>query len=155
MIIFEGRIDGKAEKHFFKRGRTIGHIILSFAFASLLPIVFWIWFGTGKGIVFWGYCIVVVIAFLTTFIPKSKKEKFEYIPTKIYVEDEFIVCVSPSYTESRLISAVKRVDKYDEFYELVFSIGNLTEKFVCQKNLLKAGSLEEFESLFDCPIVEK
>ena len=50
--------------------------------------------------------------------------------------------------EYRNIEDVKCVRDFGEFYELVFPFGKISEKFICQKDLLSKGTLAEFEALF-------
>ncbi len=59
-----------------------------------------------------------------------------------------VICIADKYKECRKISDVKRVRDYGEFYELVFPLSKMSEKFICQKNLLTKGTLEEFKRLF-------
>ena len=77
------------------------------------------------------------------------------LPKKIYVEDEYIVCVGEAYEESKFIDDVAKVIDHGEFYELVFPFGNASDKFICQKGLLTKGTLEEFEQLFSGKITRK
>lgn len=73
----------------------------------------------------------------------------------IRIQDNILLSVSDRATESRYIEEVKEVRDYGEYYVLVFPMGKLSEKFVCQKDLLTKGTLEEFEALFEGKIVRK
>ena len=57
-------------------------------------------------------------------------------------------------TYSYVIKDVKRLVDYGEFYEIVFRFGK-GMNFVCQKNKLKIGTLEKFESYFEGKIVRR
>ena len=48
-----------------------------------------------------------------------------------------------------MISDAKQLRDFGEFYEIVFPFGKVSDKFICQKNLLTQGTLEEFEKLFE------
>ena len=48
-----------------------------------------------------------------------------------------------------VIGDAKQVRDFGEFYEIVFLFGKISDKFICQKNLLTKGTLEQFESLFN------
>ena len=75
-------------------------------------------------------------------IPKGKREKISITPKKICIEDGYITCIADKYEECRSISDVKCVVDHGDFYELTFPFGKISEKFVCQKNLLTKGSIE-------------
>lgn len=155
MIEFDGYIFGAAEKRFWARSRNLAQNVLLFAVLVLLPMVFrfaervgsWVWIA--------GYCSLFLIIPLLLRIPKSEKEKRTLLPKKIYVEDEYIVCVGETYEESKLIDEVAKVIDHGEFYELVFPFGKVSDKFICQKCLLAKGTLEEFEQLFSGKITRK
>ncbi len=86
---------------------------------------------------------------LIPLIPKTKKQKLQLTPKRIFTDGETLTCVGENYTESMLIGDEKEVRDYGEFYVLVYPFGKVSEKFVCQKKLLTKGSLEEFEALFE------
>ena len=64
------------------------------------------------------------------------------------MEEDYVLCVSDKYTETRSINDVKKVIDHGEYYELCFSFGKLSDKFICQKNLITKGTIQEFETLF-------
>ena len=48
-----------------------------------------------------------------------------------------------------MIDSVDTVIDYGDWYHLLFNFEDRDTYFVCQKNLLTKGTLEEFEALFD------
>ena len=101
-----------------------------------------------------GACLAfAVLLLLMARIPKSKREREAITPNRIYTEQGKIVCVAQRYTERRNIADVKCVRDFGEFYELVFPFGKVSEKFICQKDLLTKGTLEKFEALFGDRII--
>ena len=155
MIEFDGYIFGAAEKRFWARSRNIAQAVLLMGVLAILPAV--ISFAEKVGVWVWiaGYCSLFLLIPLLLRIPKSEKEKRTLLPKKIYVEDEYIVCVGEAYEESKFIDDVAKVIDHGEFYELVFPFGNASDKFICQKGLLTKGTLEEFEQLFSGKITRK
>lgn len=153
MIEFNGRINGEAEKRFLYRARVLGQNILLIGLLLVSPTFVFI----AVKFNYWPFLLWFFIMFLAIIllsrIPKGKKEIEKIIPKKIFVQDEYIVCVANSYTESRLLSDVKLVRDFGEFYELVFPLGKVSDKFICQKDLLTKGTLEEFEALFGDSLV--
>ena len=155
MIEFKGYLSGAAEKHFHKKVINFGQNIALASASLLLPLVIRIslhtkdWPGLGL------YCTLLLIIPLLARIPKSRKEKAAITPKRIYIEEDTIVCVADKYVESKLLSDVKQVRDFGAFYDVVFPFGKYSEKFVCQKDLLTIGTLEDFEKLFEGRIVRK
>ena len=53
------------------------------------------------------------------------------------------------------LSKVKKVVDAGDWYYVVFKGGSINSAFVCQKNLLTKGTLDEFEKLFEGKLVRK
>ena len=104
------------------------------------------------------YAVVyIALPVISWVLPKSKKEKNDLITCKVFTDKEYIVAVSGNGNEvSKLVSSTKQLNDYDDFYELVFPLSaGISDKFICQKNLLTKGTLEEFEALFEGKVVRK
>lgn len=149
MIEFKGYLTGSAKKGFIRKTRKFGLIGLSITVPLVLPIIFFF----GNALLHdpaFTYAMLgaLLVLFVFPFIPKGKKELSATLPKRIYIDGEFIVCVAERYTDSKFISDVKKVVDHGEYYELCFPFGKVSEKFFCQKDLLKRGSLREFEALF-------
>ena len=148
MIEFNGYLTGNAENYFHKRSRILGQKIVLYGLLLFAPgivsFAFWL-----KDLSFIAvFLSMLVCVMLFTFIPKEKKEKHRLTPKKIIVEEDYVLCVSDKYTETRSINDVKKVIDHGEYYELCFSFGKLSDKFICQKNLITKGTIQEFETLF-------
>lgn len=148
MIEFSGYITGVAQKRFLQRARALTERILISGVLTILPISLLIGVKTGDYLLMRLNFIMIGVVFLLVRIPKSKKEVKAITPKRIYTDGETIVCVADRYTEVKKVSDVKYVKDHGAFYELVFSFGKISEKFICQKDLLIKGTLEEFEGLF-------
>lgn len=153
MIEFNGYISGESEKYYWKNSRRIGIKILICTLLLLLPPFITIARITQEWFILIGYCSLFVILPLAAFIPKSKKEQKLLLPKKIATDGEYIVSLSGKFEDSKNINDVKFVRDFGEFYELVFPMGKVSEKFICQKDLLVKGTIEEFEALFGDKIV--
>lgn len=93
MIIFDGKIDGKAEAFFWKKARKLTITVMYITLCVLLPGILVFAVKSRNWIPIVGYGTLFILIPLITFIPKSDKEKASLLPTKIYTEDEFISCV--------------------------------------------------------------
>lgn len=149
MIEFSGYLSGNAEKHFFKKARDYAQTLLTIGAVLALPVVGILGFQMYTWIPLGVNCALFIIIPLLVRIPKSKREKISITPKKICIDDDYIICIADKYEECRTISDVKSVLDHGDFYELIFPFGKVSEKFVCQKNLLTKGSLVEFELLFE------
>ena len=148
MIEFNGYLSGEAEKRFLKRSRQLAQNLCLVTFLLLTPAVIFFLLKAKIFSFFGVYLGCVALISLLLRIPKSKKARLAMVPKRIYVEEDHIVCIANTYTESRLIDDVTKVIDHGQFYELYFPFGQISEKFICQKNLLIKGTLEEFESMF-------
>ena len=149
MIEFNGYISGKAEKHFWHKSRQAARNAFCGAILFLSPIPILGSIYTKNWMLLASVIIMFMLTFLCSFIPVGKKHKANFTPNKIYTDEEYIVCAGKKFEEYNLISDVKKVIDYGEFYVLDFPFGKKSDKFICQKNLLAKGSLEEFEALFE------
>lgn len=149
MIKFDGYISGSAEQFFWKKARKFGQILILASMLVLLPIFIYASVKTSMWGILAGYAVVFVLIQMCTFIPASKKDRKSLIPKCVYIEDGYIVCIADKYEEYKAICDVEAVVDHCEFYELRFSFGKTNEKFICQKDLLVSGSLEDFEALFN------
>ena len=155
MIEFNGYLTGAAEKYFHKRVMDFGRMLLLIGMVFMSPLII--------SIAVWSQSWGVVAVYIGIYfaipplvsILRSKKETAAMTPKKIFVQDEYIVCATSKWTEAKAISDAKKVRDFGEFYEIVFPIGNYSEKFICQKSLLCKGTIEEFEALFEGKIERK
>ena len=99
------------------------------------------------------YVLLESLLPLSVYLPKSEKEKKQITPNRIYTDGRSIVCVTEKYTEHRDVHDVKQVLDNGEYYEIIFRFGQISSRFICQKNLLKRGTLRDFEKLFKGKIV--
>ena len=151
MIEFDGYITGKAEKHFLKKSRNLAFLVIMISVLVVLPMIIFWGIKTQNAFLIKLCLLIVPIVPLTLLVPKSKKEKMMILPKKLYIEQGSIFSVTENNSDTRSIEDVKMVCDYGEFYEIKFPFGkaSLGYGYICQKNLLTKGSLEEFEKLFE------
>ena len=112
------------------------------------------------------YVLIVLIAiFIMVLIMiyvlcgyKSPLNAFkESEPQEIIIYDDIIEttgCAEYCYKQCNLCD-VKRILDYGNFYVFIFYFPNLDTRFICQKDLIEQGTIEEFEQLFEDKIVRK
>jgi len=110
--------------------------------------------------------IIIVVAGIglsVSFLFEIMKVFDSHLPQKVTIEkttvdgktEEIIAITSEKEYKSRPISTVKKVIDKDEWYHVKFYLGYRSNAFVCQKNLITKGTIEEFEKLFEGKIVRK
>ena len=73
----------------------------------------------------------------------------------IRIEDSFITRSGYGGVQKKALSKVKKVIDVGDWYYIIFRLGDISTSFVCQKDLLREGTLEAFEALFEGKIVRK
>ena len=155
MIEFKGKISGKTEKYFW---RVSSLFVLRLVYAVLsifVPVVVLLSVKMKSFVPVILYLVLFIVVGLTAFIPKSAKEKEKLLPRRVYIDGEYIFSESNIAHLSQSLPDVKRVYDFGEFYFFVFPFGRISNDFICQKDLLSCGTLEEFEALIEDKLIRK
>ena len=153
MIEFNGRIHSDAKKFYERKVQKSGRKILVIAVLLFLPGTFSIAYSFGYWELLLAHLILLISIGLLTTLPVGSKNLALQLPKRIYTDGECITSVSEKDAETRFLSDVKEVRDYGTFYDLVFPFGKISDRFVCQKELLSQGTIEEFEAMFESKIV--
>lgn len=153
MIEFKGELTGKSKKFIILKQikmQTILSLFMTIVF--LIPIIFIPALKEIKELIF-AYIIIFDVFML---LPPSKNARKNFMPLRIYIdlEEEFIIHECPELERSHSIKSVKKIIDYGEWYYLIFYYSDRDMYFVCQKDLLTQGSIEDFEGLFRDRIVK-
>ena len=157
MIVFDGELTGKCKKFVLRKFSNLAGLICIITFSLVSFLVFGIAKTFGMSII-WIYIAFAVVATLLTFLlPPYKQDQKTFMPQKVYVDlkDEMLVCKCEQKEQIHSIDSVYRVIDYGEWYHFKFNFGERDRFFVCQKNLLTEGSIEEFEALFEDVLIRK
>ena len=103
------------------------------------------------------FCLTIyIIAMIFPNLAVSNKKILARCPNRITIEDEKIVCDGSVEVEycSKDILDVKKVLDYGSFYFIKFYFDGST-LYLCQKDLIVKGTIEEFEELFADRLVRK
>ena len=147
-------IDHIRKRHLFSF--LPGGIIISLLFA--IPITVWMisaFSGTLR--------IVSLIVLWTLFsflpfliaMPPSEKQRALFCPSLLFIEGEYIVAKSDAFYQERCLNDVETVMDFGEYYQLVFNRRRRSAAFLCAKNGITIGDLEQFENLFIGKITRK
>lgn len=153
MIEFRGELSKKNQKIMNKIQRQTS--IFAGCEASLvLAIIITVLMVKVDIICAFGYIICgFVIAF--SFLPVPKKNWYLVCPQSVVIDDEGITSTGIKFSVYRLLSQIKRIDDCGDYYKFWFEFPHQSPYFLCQKDLIMQGSIEEFEEMFADKIVRK
>lgn len=154
MIVFNGCLTGAAKKYYIDKMMKAGTKLLIILFSMTIP--FWVFFSLKIQVLIEGMCTILVTILLLPVVFRlcvSKKEKERINLKKVSIKDGEIKAISEKNSVCNNLSKVKEVRDYGEFYDIVFPSIYFISIYVCQKDLLSTGTLEEFELLFGEKIV--
>ena len=143
MIEFNGEISGNSRQFFF-RIQSKGMVMAS----SITAVIFLI--PTILAAIYWDALALLFIIPLAMMVAFSFIHYDNCLPKRIFIdtEEETIVHFSKQGERFHMLSTVKCVKDYGEWYHLEFNYSDRDMYFVCQKSLLTQGRIEEFEELF-------
>ncbi|MDE6677106.1 MAG: hypothetical protein K2K12_05290 [Clostridia bacterium] len=98
----------------------------------------------------------IVVSIILLIVPISDKNDIKGHGVSIEIDETRVRCNRPHHALPFVeisINEVKRVLDYGECYYLIYT--SINQAIICQKDLLKQGSLEEFEALFQGKIKRK
>ena len=87
---------------------------------------------------------------------KPKGKDYELIMTKrVTIDGNCLESEGDQLTEARSIDQIKCVIDYGEWYKIIFRFPNKSQRFICQKDLITQGTIEDFETLFADKIIRR
>ena len=155
MIKFQGELSLKSKAFLFKKSIISNFIILTLPACFLLALAFLL-ANTIKNIIY--ICVALILfLFLLAFVYENSKEakKEREVQTVCIIDNEIEMYKNGTIDYQRKqLDDVKEVLDMGEFYWISFYLPK-SIYFICQKNLISEGSIEEFEKLFRDKIVKK
>ena len=156
MIVFHGELTGEAKR--FLVNKLAKSMIISILIIDILIAVTVITFSLTafRPTIIFLFMIPTTWLFLLPVYTKSGQSSI--LPSCITIdtkENTIVIerAAGKEYEEFKMLDDIDRIYDHGEFYHVVFSQVFAPKAFVMQKELLKTGTLEEFEALFDGKIV--
>lgn len=156
MIEFCGELSSECKQYMIKnetKNAFIGALIVSVLFSIIIIILAFLW--EWIAILF---IIIPILLVIFQIIPHTKKSLSLMIglivPKKLNISEGLIDIECERQSEIRSMSNVKKVLDLGEWYHIQFYFPK-SAHFVCQKDLITKGTIEEFEKLFEGKIVRK
>ena len=150
MIEFNGKLTGNAKEYLLQKQvalQTKVSMVLFVVFG--IPITLAAIFASYYMLLL--FLIPLVLYFIFSTKKPSEKDQKIFMPKRIYIdlEEETIVHECEKMERFHMIHDVKEVLDYGEWYHIIFVYESRDMYFVCQKDLLTQGTIEEFEALFE------
>ncbi len=149
MIEFNGNLSGECKKFLLKKQikmQTIASVFTAILFS--VPVTFLSIYVKPL----FAICFVpLVMLVVFSMIPPSKSDQKIFMPKRVYIdlEEETIVHECEKMERFHMLSSIIRIIDYGDWYYFVFDYEDRDPYFVCQKDLITQGTLEEFENLFE------
>lgn len=155
MVKFEGTLTGEAKKFYIKKYFKWFTIFFLYGMIGSLPIAFFISYP------FFEYeliksiypAMILLYIIMCIFGPRLLKKELN---KKIYIDNDTANC---DYKNKEIIKKsvndIKEIRDYGSFYYISFNTKKILFEYVCQKDLIVSGTIEEFEEQFRDKIVRK
>ena len=149
MIEFKGELRGEGKRYFTKKMVASTCFIsgLVALFIAVPVIILGVLFNP---IILIGLIAVVLFPLIFLLIPWYYATKS--LPNRIEIDEDGLLMEMKNERHLRDIRDVKYVRDYGEYYDIEFYFPHKSACFICQKDLLSKGRLEDFEKLFQSKI---
>lgn len=157
MIVFSGAITAKNELKIEEVRKTFMLKVFSIFLAiwAILGFVC-VHFGIGDIKEILAYIILALVIITIILIIPIQKHRYNYI-YHITIDNEEIVCVDNVFKKTRRkkLKQIRKVIDAGECYYVIYKWGDIGNCIICQKDLIREGTIEEFEELFKGKIVKE
>lgn len=156
MVDFKGELTGNSRKFLLKKQSKLQVVVFLLSLIVVFPMILALSARFTMSII-WCYLGISAFILILASLPSDKKSQKTFMPIRVYVDlkDEVIVHECETRERFHEIDTVKVVYDYGEWYYIKFYFCSRDPYFVCQKDLLTEGTLDEFEALFSDKIVRK
>ena len=164
MIEFKGELSNECKKYLIKTSWQIGLFVvvvvcIPFVILSIVLSIKNDW------IYLLIFIPVALAIFFSTLKPETKAYRKLYgkngkiydgeLSWHIVIESDIISAEGIQRSETRFLKDVKKVVDMGDWYKIYFYFPNKSNIFICQKNLIIQGTINEFESLLQDKMIKK
>ncbi len=150
MIEFRGELSDYCKNCILKTNRkNVTKIALVVALIAFIPVVIALCSGHWIMLI----TVPVYVAFVA-FAGISPKDLSLLIPDSILIDNEEMVAKSSKFNVKKSTKDIKAIYDMGECYKITFKTMPFYPCFLCQKNLIIQGSVEDFERFFADKIVK-
>lgn len=163
MIEFRGKVSAENYKAIYKKykGGVRYAMIISWCVFCIPLIVIgihmhnremWIWFGVFTGL----FTLIAGFFILFPGIAIREKEMIKNLPVRVTIDEDTIRRYGENdFYASEDLTDLKKVLDMGNWYQFKFYFPHKDIAFICQKDLIVEGTIEEFEELFKDYIVRR
>ena len=151
MIEFRGTLSDTCTKEMMKR-ETITKLIVFTPLGVAFALPFFI-IGLFKEPMFHAFAALAFIICLCGAGPAPKNKYHTIFPTSVKIDGEDLSISGDGFFHERGMEQVKKVIDFGDWYQIVFYFPHKNLYFICQKDLIVQGTIQEFEELFGDLIV--
>ena len=158
MIEFKGKLSKKCKRYIQIQESKIHVKIFTLTFIVLSPFLGFLFniLDPLPAILIYIACYAVSVAMSFLFPLFTDYDKSLPNQITICVEEDVIKSISQQQTFEMQISNIDKIIDMGDWYLIHFDSGpNRPPRFVCQKDLITSGSLDNFEELFKEKITKK
>ena len=162
MIEFKGNVSKRCQKYISGlegkmglRGSSIAVLLImipaTVLVAVYMPTIRFL-------VIIAGILFSAFFLFMVYYSPFMKSTFPMILPTRVVISDDgYITSYGDKFELTNPIDTVAVVIDCGEWYHISWNrkVGFGPERFICQKDLLTHGTIEEFEKLFEGKIVQK
>ncbi len=147
MIIFRGKLNEECLKY-IKKKKLLGafiHCIVCFLLTAIPVMCF------AFAVSYWCLLSLIFMCALCMGITSADRS-FRDIPTETHIDDDYITSIGSQCKNTVPLNEILEITDMGTWYKLKFNL-KFNMYFVCQKDLLVEGTLEEFEEIFKDKLV--
>lgn len=154
MIEFKGELSKTCKEFVVKNEAYCARKVAIIAYVPFaVAEIIW-WAVSGKLLVLIALPVLVMAAFLAGIKPNEKG--YGLIMTKrVTIDGNVLECEGDQFHDIKSIDRVKSVIDYGEWYKIEFRLPGNSQRFICQKDLITQGTIEDFEKLFADKIIRR
>ena len=146
MIKFQGELSPACQDYILKREVQIDFIGGGIVFCIGVAIVVVLAVKSD-----WAYALFILPLAVSLFAAGKKPAKKAFgriMPQSVIIADDLLESEGKEFHCTRTLSQVKKVIDRGEWYHIYFYYPYKNPRFICQKDLIKEGTIEEFEAMF-------
>ena len=156
MIEFYGELSDKCQIARAKKiAKCNGVLFLTVSIIIIIPIIIWATITSKIHYALILMALFTIMIGISFAVPQKRSLSFK-IPTRLIIDANTISTTALGGKESmktKPLVAVKKVFDRGEWYDIIFKYGNMSNSWVCQKDLIKKGTIDEFEKIFKNKII--
>lgn len=146
MIKFQGELSPACQDYILKREALTGFISGSIVFCIGVAITVVLAVKAD-----WAYALFILLLAVLPFAAGKKPAKKAFgriMPQSVIIADDMLESEGKEFHCTRTLSQVKKVIDRGDWYHICFYYPYRNPRFICQKDLIKEGTIEEFEAMF-------